>query len=80
MAAICWLLVALCVNSFIAARRRQAAVSKSPALAASESKPPIAACGRSQFEGARPVVAFFFFFHRNERATGHERGNKERKR
>jgi hypothetical protein len=26
MAAICWLLVALCVNSFIAARRRQAAV------------------------------------------------------
>jgi hypothetical protein len=29
MAAICWLLVALCVNSFIAARRRQAAASKS---------------------------------------------------
>jgi len=28
MAAICWLLVALCVNSFIAARRRQAAASE----------------------------------------------------
>ena len=28
MAAICWLLVALCVNSFIAARRRQASARK----------------------------------------------------
>ena len=28
MAAICWLLVALCVNSFIAARRRQAAAGE----------------------------------------------------
>lgn len=29
MAVICWLLVALCVSSFIAARRRQASASKS---------------------------------------------------
>ena len=29
MAAVCWLLVALCINSFIAARRRQAAAAES---------------------------------------------------
>jgi len=32
MAAVCWLLVVLCVNSFIAARRRQAVASESPGI------------------------------------------------